>query len=721
MSPVTYLPYMAAGSALLFSLYFFFNFVKDLKPITLRHYLYGTTPDSTVSKKSVFFGALLGAICVTLIFVALELKWPFFFNSDDNAVQFLPQMVYGCEALLSGIFPTLNPHQLLGSPLGSLSTYALLYPLTFISFLISKFLVRDAYALIEVFAFLHLILAYLASYYLLRRIKIAPWISGLAAISLVFCGYNLIAGRSWYYMLPLLSWTPLLWGMALSFRDNVPSSRWIFSTGLIVAFFFYAGNLQMWLYSMIFFAILILIFWITSKNKPTRILACLSALLLALSLILPLLLSMIYTLEGLRRPGHDFGHMDLLQSIFAMLIPHPLVDIKHPAELGLGNNYTFFYHTGSLFTLSALFAIATVVIIALFQLSKRKAFARLCKNQFWLLLFVVAADFSRGIKGFLWNALHSIPTFSEFSWPFKFMPFMNLLVILIGAKFLHSFFYKHKQPFGKILFFISSLLLLLNVLIHCGTSFYPYGFQTYPALADEMKDTLKAQDPDYPQRIFAVSPDRSQNEDFMFSMHHNFPTVYGLYAYSGYENLLPNHRDNLSLLQNRGVRHVIFYDNAYTPEALTKGGQNIRNYPHKLVYQSANKRVRIFELEHQLPLAYLINKEALPIKFNPQGAVVFNHKDQTQDVAVNLFFRVPYRAFLDDGTELQVLRSHADQLLIRNVPPKSNLHIRYLPFKPIYGVFSFLLLVGAWLCSRGAKRCYRINGTPPQKKALGSS
>ncbi|MEX2026139.1 MAG: hypothetical protein WEH44_02545, partial [Pirellulaceae bacterium] len=179
----------------------------------------------------------------------LEFRHSYTFTHDDNLSQFLPVILQSCRGFFDdGAFPTFNPHQYAGAPTASLGTYALTYPPTYASFAFARWVLGDENATIEVFAFAHLLAGYCTMFWAGRSIGLRPLLAAAGGLCFALCGFFLIGGRSWYYMLPLATWLPLV-ALAIWRLSAGPIGwRWVLWTGLLLGVLFHAGNAQMWIY-----------------------------------------------------------------------------------------------------------------------------------------------------------------------------------------------------------------------------------------------------------------------------------------------------------------------------------------------------------------------------------------------------------------------------------------------------------------------------------------
>ena len=181
-----------------------------------------------------------GLAVVAAAGLVLELRDPYYFTQDDNFAQFLPIILHGCSVLAGGAFPDFNPFQQMGAPVAGVGVYALTYPPTWASCAVADRLLGTPAAALEVFAFLHLAAGFGAAFWAGRAVGVRPALAAAAALSFALSGYFLIAGRSWYYMLPVALWAPLLVVAVERLRRGTPGLGWAVLSGLAVGVFLHA-------------------------------------------------------------------------------------------------------------------------------------------------------------------------------------------------------------------------------------------------------------------------------------------------------------------------------------------------------------------------------------------------------------------------------------------------------------------------------------------------
>lgn len=628
--------------------------------------------------KSSLTALLIGLLFLSVSLIFLEKMQPYYFSQDDNFVQFLPGIIHGCRSFFQGVFSTLNPYQLNGSPNSSLGIYALTYPFTYVSYFISNMISRNGYLTIEVFAVLHLVLGYCATFWLFRMSGMRPILSLVASLCFVLSGYNLIAGRSWYYMLPVVLWSPFLVFSVIKFKENRLSWLWILYTGIIIGIFFHAGNAQMWLYALLFFFLALGIILLTDNFSIRKILYVISAFSLGLAIALPLLVPTLLATAGIPRGGVSGGGIG--RGFLAMFLPYPIIKAAHPnGWCNLFKELTGqMYYSGSIFSIVGFFAMVILVINAL--LFRKNFNKKIIRDNLWLIIAFIVLLFALGDNGVLWIILSFIPPFNKFYHPFKFLLFVNLFMILAAGIILERYLEKKRLSNQRLIIFSVFILLLLFYHVSlCKTSFYTFGNRPYPALPQEVFRLLSSENNLYPQRIYVNAPSRSPDKDYVFSLAHNIPTVYKIPSLWGYEHFTIHPNYDVKSLYEYGVKYVLSIN------ATTDFPTSWMPLPDRKILKQKEvlrfNNVIIYELFDTVPLSFLRDNPSrgLPILFTARGAIVdVSSLSVPRDIVVNLFYRQGIVA-LADGKQLKVSADDWGRILVQDCPAVKKIEIRYVP------------------------------------------
>ncbi|MCE1248448.1 MAG: hypothetical protein LWY06_17555 [Firmicutes bacterium] len=576
-------------------------------------------------------GFAAGFIFTLFCLIILEVKKPYFFTNDDNVVQFLPNILYGVKAIFSGSFPAWNPYQCTGIPLFDQGIYALTYPFIYLSYLIARFAGNENIT-IDVFAFLHILAGYVITYFLLRKTGIEDRLSSAGSVAFVLSGFILMAGRSWFYMLPLAVFLPLMVWVLYDLINGKSDFRWFIFGGLTIGLFYHAGNAQMWVYGIMFLYVVLIIRFFITKYSSIAVFGKLTAsLCLGAAIAAPMAVpQFLLTKDLVRNNGGD----GILSYLAGFLFPAPISRATLPNSWSVGmGDYSYGGH---------LFYAGTVFFLIAFMMFFFTIFYRVnpfefVKKNVWLVAAFIAFVFGLGRAGILWNIFCRLPVFSKFQHPIKFLPFIYLFVILGVCLFLERALPLMKQG-DKIRRILISLVFVL-MFWHCLTpltSFYPYADKPYKPLPMEVMEMIKPGGLQT-QRIVCFTEGepffaRSLHEGFNNLVPHNYTTVYKLYSTGGYEPFAMdsplyahlrnaivqrNSDEDFNLLRAFGTGWIF---------AQNKGciAQCDNNPNLKKVYTYPDQDIAIYELTNPAPLAFAGSNPMVPLKtdFSEKGAVV---------------------------------------------------------------------------------------------------
>ena len=476
----------------------------------------------------------LAAIALVLFFggyAILRTLEPNYFNQDDNFAQFGPILLAGVKSLLNkGIFPNWNPYQFMGSPVADVGTYALTYPLTYLAAWLAMSVFHSPALWADLFFILHAVPALLVLLHVLRLLKVTPALSLAATLAFLFCGYNLIAGRSWFYMMPLSLTLPLLAWLLIQL-ESFASKRWLWTAALTAGISFHAGNTQMWFYWVLFLGLGILARLRLSPELPRKAIIGRSfcALFMGLGLALPLLLPQLEFISTVERFPWGLGH--IADNLWSLVIPYPFLEATYPSNFqGADTRIGQLYYASSVFTLVAL-ALSLRVYVGWL----RKRDLPLDKTtRLFLLLGWVAFALCLGEFGIIWRVLSVFPPFSLFSHPFKLILYLHFFSIVAAAHYLSHVRVRWDRALAGV-----SLLLTAYHLSQCSRALYVYGDRDYTALPPEIYRGIRenAGDADY-IRVDNSAPRRNPRAGYVHSLTHNYATMYEIAGTWGYDPLV---------------------------------------------------------------------------------------------------------------------------------------------------------------------------------------
>lgn len=548
---------------------------------------------------------LAGFVLVSGCLAFLEWRQPYYFVQDDNFSQFLPGMLAGCRAAFAGYVPDWNPYQCLGSPLAEVGTYALTYPVTYLSYALATYGLGDEYATMDLFCGFHVLAGYAACFWLGRQLRLTAPTTAALAICWALCGYSLLVGRSWYYMTPSFVGYPLLAIAVLSLQRSVPGWRWVLGTGLVIGGLFHAGNAQMWAYGMEFFGLWILGALLTRALPWPRLPAVAAALAVGLGLASILLVPQLLATGNIERPGASGGH-DVMPGVAALFFPYPIGQLGTDNRYWCGNDQAAIaqvYYAGSVFSLAWLFG---SILAAAFQ-GPGKTYWRNPLFALSMLAFLLGL----GKLGLLWPLQGLLPVFNKFGHALKYLPLFHLFALAMGAVLLERFI-RHmglSARWLRIGFVVVASLMLYHVAL-AFPSFYSYGDMPYPRLSPSMITVLRHQA--QATRILPICPPRSPAPGYVVGLQHNFPTVYQIDALTGYDPLVEKRpeflrvarrleKDFPNAIRRYGVTDVIVHRFSKRPQyngsSLARAVEAASLYLHLPVRDFCDRGVPILSTE----------------------------------------------------------------------------------------------------------------------------
>jgi hypothetical protein len=579
---------------------------------------------------------IAGFLVLVISGIVLENVEPYYFTQDDNYSQFFPGMLVGCRAAFAGAFPNWNPHQFLGAPLAEVGTYALTYPPTYLSYAVATYALGDELATIEVFCWLHLAVGFVGFFWFGRRLGLAPPLGAAMSLSFVLCGYALIAGRSWFYMVPTFAYAPLLAVSIHSLSKRDPGWGWLLGTGAVIGLYFHAGNAQMWAYGVSFYCLALVWCTLSGAIPWRRLIGAAAAIAVGLGLAAPLLVPQSLAIRDLYRVGGGGGNA--LAGLHAMLLPYPLGRADAPADLGTMHLHLFgqLYYAGSLFTLTWL---AGLLVAWLYPGRTRSLLA----NPLFA-LGLVALLLCIGEAGVLWYVQAKLPVFNKFKHPVKVLPFFHFFSLAFGAVVVHRLTRRSRSPGRwRTLAFVAVAGLLVYHASLARTSFYSFSDRPYPEMPEGILRVLKRGEE--PVRVMPVAQARSTAEHFTLSLTNSFASVYGIDSYWGHDPLVsfrPEFQrieraaeaDMLETLRRVGVSYLLVHSTSDSPVLSVNPSvrwQETRNLhilePVRSYYAGREpvaeaRDLRLFRLDGADPMAFPADEpnRPLPVAHVPSGA-----------------------------------------------------------------------------------------------------
>ena len=373
----------------------------------------------------------LGLATVAAALGILESIEPFYFVQDDNFANVLPAILQGCRSIFHGEFPEFDPCQLMGMPSAGKGAYTLLYPPTVASYAIARWLLGNENYTLDVFAAMHLLAGYVASFAAARLMGLRPALAFALAISFVLSGYILCVGRAWHAVLTLVFWLPVLFCCLERWMKGRANLRWLAATSLAIGGFYYTGFAQYWFYGMLLLGFTAAVAVACGRIAARQFVWPLAASLLGLSLLLPTLVVQLEITRGMAEKQANFG-MGFEQGLLAAILPYPFSHVG--GFMGLQANRepaleTQWYYAGT-------------ILIAFAFLSLGALLAYRCRREWlgqhpWTATAIVSLWLGLGTEGVLWTLMGSLPVIRAVNHhPHRLMPFFVFFSLIVGGIFL---------------------------------------------------------------------------------------------------------------------------------------------------------------------------------------------------------------------------------------------------------------------------------------------
>jgi hypothetical protein len=618
----------------------------------------------------------LGLAIVAASIALLEWLEPCYFVQDDNFANVLPGILHGCRTMFRGEFPDFDPCQYMGMPSAGLGLNAIFYPPTIIAYAVARWGLGNENWTLEVFAALHLLGGYVASYAAARKAGLRPALAFALGISFALSGYVLLVGRGWFAVLTLVLWLPLLFCAMEAWFHGRTGWRWLLTSGLAIGGFYYMGFPQYWVYTMLFLAAAAAAVVAGGRVAARELRWPAAAGLLGLALILPTLVVQLEITRGMQQKPANFG-MDFQNGLLATMAPYPLSRAEGFMIVPANRNRELenqMYFAGTI-----LIAGGYVVLGALLAYRCNRRW--LAANP-WTVAAAASLWLGLGSAGLLWTVLGRLPVIRAVNHhPHRLLPFFVFFALVIGGRFIERLLRRANSRKWEYAIAAATAGLMLYHVCLCRTSLWCYGDRPYPPLPREIAQRISPDEDPQAGRITWLGPWRSGLPGYAWLAPHSLPSAYGVLAIGGYDPIVENRPETLAV-QSRcedspleaarayGVRWILAANSEhYWPER--NYWQAVYNHDWCIGYMhdpSADNRnaeallpaarlcvqrdeLRLYELSGACPLAFDRANPAvsLPIRFRGWGAEVESPGGK-RTIVVNMAMRPWVRAAA--GSEL---------------------------------------------------------------------
>ena len=602
-------------------------------------YLRKKIPDSIYIITLVFLAILL--------FSVLEISLPYFFLQDDNASYFLPNYTYNWRSIVSNkSIPLVNFHQYLGHDyLGQGQTGVLYLPI-YIAIFLSKIIVHNTLATIDILVIAHLIAAAVGMFLLLRKKQISPTISLLAGFMWISFPFLLTTSKGHVHWSYLAVYLPINF-LLLENLITKPRFRNIIFLALIKALFFLQGYIQ---HEAILIQLELLFIVITTitlfLKKDTRtikrfITPYVTSFLFFTFLIAPLFLPMFATQQASLSRSAQLP-IDIFTS-YSMNIKHffhAQIFQFHPQSVAQATSHIFY---------AGLINFLTLLLLFSKQIRKQ-----LIKNN--LLAYIICIPITLVLSTPYIKFLYFLPLFNLFRGPYKYFPFF-LFFLTVGVASIANSLIKTRHK--TIKFIIYSLLIctiFLNLAVLWSHKTNTFGS---PRLHNPPNNYLEHIINKKSGRLLSFHVG-NQNETHLYPyMTYNYATLFGYYHFGGYDPIISKINSKLTF----GLNHINNFKGDITEKLLdylslwsvkyiisrdtTSNKQYLDRFPQlELIYQENN--ILLYENTAALPFVRYQNpKEKLDFKINTNSIDIYPDNTDTETVTVSIASLPQYQYFID--------------------------------------------------------------------------
>ena len=616
----------------------------------------------------------LGLATVAAALIILERIEPCYFVQDDNFSCVLPAVLQGCRSIFQGEFPDFNPCQLMGSPSAGEGVYAFLYPPTALSYAIARWGLGNECCTLEVFAALHLLAGYLASYAAARMAGLRPALAYMLGISFVLCGYILLVGRSWHAVVTLALWLPLLFCCLESWLQGRTNGRWLLAAGLAIGGFYYTGFAQYWFYGMLLLGCTAAVAVICGRVAARQLIWPLAASFLGLALLLPQLIVQLELTRGMREREANAGK-GIEQGLLATLAPFPFTRAEGLMGLHANRDWeleTQCYYAGTILMACAFLGLGVVL-------------AYRCGRAWWgqhpwTAAAILSLWLALGRDGLLWTVMGSLPLIHAVNHePHRLMPFFVFFSLIVGGIFLERLLRRSASRKAEYLLAAATTMLLLYHVSLSRNGLWCYGDRPYPELPQEIAQRVLPSRNPLAGRVWYQGPFLTGLAGFSYLLPRSLPSAYGAYGFSGYDPIAQVQPETHACRKKfeaapaeaaraYGIRWVLVGNAEYyqkdweywwdTMKSKWSPGFSDSTWPDfrakslpaaKLRFR--REEVSLYELPDPCPLAFdrAAPQVPLPIEFHGWGAEVQTPGKGPRTVVVNLAARPWLRAACGQG------------------------------------------------------------------------
>jgi hypothetical protein len=624
---------------------------------------------------------LLLLFFISVFFFILEYREPYFFLWSDNANQFLSYYVNNWNSLIvQHQIPFVNFHQFSGQTYLAQGQSGVLYPLGYLGVMISKLISDDIFLTIDALAYIHLVMAGLAFFFLLREFKITGKLGILGALLWVTLPFSVLLAKSWIATSFFAAFLPLnfLFLERLIKSHRTKDMLWL---SVVKALIFFQGNIQWLAVLFILEWLFILLKFIFGYNFRKKLSALKTerencwqffsryfiSLVFFGILIFPLFVSVFYAQSISALRSQKLTLFEALSNSLSM-------DVFLRAQYFRFRQYYIFASGSQLFFMGPI--IFATILFNFKSLVKRKK----------IIIYFITGCFALIISTKASEIFYHLGL-GYFRWSFRYFIFFAFFLELVFLMILSGFQAIRRK--WAYLFVLVAIILNVVVIFRMSNNSAIEKFQvaqTYNKNEVKRVDDILNQKPG---KIFTLWTRRVDPRKYYKFYSHDYATLFDKYHFGGYDALVSKINDKVSLHLNRtntfegplsrdvldylsswGVRYFITQNNRESKEGLRKFAQ--------LQVRSENQDIALYENALARPLVY--SKEGgNDIRFTQGVNNVIAYLDSSDSgIIVFNFVSIPGFYYSINGGEFEKIDSGDKPMEIVYPKNTNKIEVKYI-------------------------------------------
>ena len=394
--------------------------------------------------------AFIFAICI-LFFVVLEIRFPYFFLTDDNADAYLCMYKHSIRSVINGEFPFYDFHQFCGKRFLGIGQTGSFNPFVYIAAFISHIIFGYIDASLDIMAMILILTGSAGTYLFLRELGCSRIPAMIGAVGWNMNSYNIYIGDAWIIVIMTTSLLPWIYygSLKLHLKHSVTNFLLAVISRILL---FYCGHPQFFAYSVIFDLVFLLSYvLISGEANKTRLRSLLIlageyavSYLFVILACLPLLLPM-YDLMKLSERSEKLTFEQFIAS---------------SSTSDIGSSFLGF--CGIISLIFTVLGLMLVIVVAV----KRNRYLKEYKKEISGMLAALPV----GMITFLWmrsitfkRIIYYVPIINRFRWPHK-LTIIAVSAIIIFSSLALTVMEKYlEKKHGKTIITFSAFLAVLQI------------------------------------------------------------------------------------------------------------------------------------------------------------------------------------------------------------------------------------------------------------------